>query len=89
MADYIELETAIDFVKNNTPTIDGMTTLGCVERSLYNAPNANVVEVVRCKHCVSFGVYECTGNGYCRHYKGLVDPKPYNFCSYGERKDNG
>ena len=46
------------------------------------------VEVVRCKHCVSFGVYKCTGNGYCRHYKGLVDPKPYNFCSYGERRDD-
>ena len=47
----------------------------------------DAVEVVRCKHCVSFGIYECTGNGYCRHYKGLVDPKPYNFCSYGERKE--
>lgn len=54
-----------------------------------NAPTVDAVEVVRCKHCVSFGIYECTGNGYCRHYKGLVDPKPYDFCSYGERKQDG
>ena len=45
MADYIELKTAIEFVKNNTPTIDGMTTLECVERALHNAPNADVVPV--------------------------------------------
>jgi hypothetical protein len=57
MAEYIEREAAIDFVKNNTPTIDGETTMQCVERSLKNAPAAEVVEVVRCKDCRYFREY--------------------------------
>lgn len=43
--------------------------------------------VVRCKDCESFGVYQCSGNGYCRHAKGLIDPNPEDFCSYGEKRN--
>lgn len=43
----------------------------------------DMVAVVRCKECKSFGVYECSGNGYCKHNNGLVDPEPDDFCSYG------
>ena len=94
MANYIELKTAIDFIKNNTPTIDGMTTLGCVERALYNTPNADVVEVVRCKDCKcayinSFSA--ASGVAVCKHWSNeakTVIVQQDDFCSYGERKDN-
>ena len=41
---------------------------------------------VKCKNCESF---ETCNNGYsyCRNDYGLVDPKPDDFCSYGERKN--
>ena len=45
MAEYIEREATIDFVKNNTPTLDKMTTIGCVERALYIVPAADVQDV--------------------------------------------
>ena len=48
----------------------------------------DVVQVVRCKECKSFGVYECSGNGYCKHNNGLGDPNPDDFCSYGERRED-
>ena len=60
-----------------------------IETVLKQTKTVDAVEVVRCKHCVSFGIYESTGNGYCMHRNGLIDPRPYDFCSYGERKDNG
>ena len=45
MAEYIEREAAIGFVKNLTPHMDGWTTLNAVEVSLQNTPAADVVEV--------------------------------------------
>ena len=44
------------------------------------------LEVVRCKDCRRCGVYT-SGNLYCTHPNGLADPKPDDFCSYGERKE--
>ncbi len=55
------------------PTIDAM-------------PTVDAVEVVRCKDCHSCGVYT-SGKLYCKHQDGLTDPKPYDFCSYGERRE--
>lgn len=51
------------------------------------AQSANVVEVVRCKDCVSFVGGECW-NRQWEDYEGY---NPYvkedDFCSYGERGD--
>lgn len=55
------------------PTIDAMHTV-------------DAVEVVRCKDCRRCGVYT-SGNLYCTHPNGLADPKPDDFCSYGERRE--
>lgn len=56
---------------------------------LINAtPTVDAVEVVRCKECKSFGVYECSGNGYCKHNNGLGDPEPDDYCNYGERRED-
>ena len=49
---------------------------------------ADMVEVVRCKDCIH---YE-HGKGYapwCNHMCGLDEMGEDDFCSYGERKDNG
>lgn len=47
--EYIERGALIEFVKQNTPNIDGDTTMQCVERAMKAAPAADVV---------SNGVYE-------------------------------
>ena len=43
--EYIERGALIEFVKQNTPNIDGDTTMRCVERALKAAPATDVVEV--------------------------------------------
>lgn len=43
--EYIERGALIEFVKQNTPHIDGDTTMQCVERAMKVAPAADVVEV--------------------------------------------
>ena len=42
MARYYEENALIEFVKQYTPTIEGETTLECVERAIRNAPTADV-----------------------------------------------
>lgn len=43
MAIYYEQQSLISFIKEHTPTINGETTLECVERANKNAPAADVV----------------------------------------------
>ena len=43
MPRYYESELLIDFVKQNTPHINGETTMECVERAIQKAPTADVV----------------------------------------------
>lgn len=44
--EYIERGALIEFVKQNTPHIDGDTTMRCVERAMKAAPaTADVVEI--------------------------------------------
>ena len=43
MARYYEENALIEFVKQYTPTINGETTIKCVERAIHNAPTADVV----------------------------------------------
>lgn len=45
MAEYIEREALIEFVKQNTPDINGETTIECVERAIRTQTAADVVEV--------------------------------------------
>lgn len=52
-------------------------------------PNADVVEVVRCKDCKYF-TKEMIGDSLeciCEIASGMVNPAPDFYCSYGERKD--
>jgi formylmethanofuran dehydrogenase subunit E len=45
MAEFYNAETLLEFVKQNTPHINGETTIKCVERAIKEAPTADVVEV--------------------------------------------
>ena len=51
MPEYIEREALIEFIKQNTPNINGETTIECVERAIRTHPTADAVEVVRCNDC--------------------------------------
>ena len=93
MAEYIEREALLkypiranrcDKENANEHFIYGIESVMEYAESL---PAADVVEVVRCNDCKSFGIYQCSGNGYCTHDKGLIDTEPDDFCSYGERRD--
>ena len=58
-----------------------------VSMSLADVSTVDAVEVVRCKGCKHLG-FKDLGNGVCnRKMCGIVYPD--DFCSYGERKDNG
>ena len=58
----------------------------CIDK----CPTVDAVEVIRCKKCKSY-----TYDGYHKHYycsnaRGMrYAVSPDDFCSYGERKDNG
>lgn len=91
MAEYIERSEAIEFTKQYTPTINGETTMQCVERSLLNVPAADVVEVVRCRDCKFAFPYN--DYYYCENEDSpftnsdwAVCPNGDDFCSYGERR---
>ena len=56
--------------------------------TINNAPTVDAVEVVRCKDCRCYP----NENGvtpYCTNAHGISLPRKDDFCSYGERKDNG
>ena len=92
MARYYESEALIEFVKQNTPHMNGETTMKCVEFAIKNATTADVAEVVRCKDCKHWCIQE--GNDinqsyFCSRDKMWCMPtrKAEDFCSYGERKE--
>ena len=63
-----------------------------VKRIVQNAPTVDAVEVVRCcdcVHCIPWQQYaDAEVILYCKKKRpAVVDPT--DFCSYGERKDNG
>lgn len=64
MAEYIEREALIDFVKNNTATNNGWTTLKCVEMVLRYAPTADVVEVRHGEWKDNYGESQCSACGF-------------------------
>lgn len=50
-----------------------------------NVPGADVAPVVRCKDCKHRS--ESGNCGHPRHHGILPSAYPYDFCSYGERRD--
>lgn len=63
MARYYEEAALIEFVKKNTPTINGKTTMNCVERAIREAPTADVVPRVE------LDAMRGAANSYKMHYE--------------------
>ena len=63
---------------------------GKMFRLIDNAPTVDAVEVVRCKDCEHYvdGPYD-NGDMMCDNWGEWIFPHEDDFCSYGERKDNG
>lgn len=82
MAEYIDRQAAINVVKkwfdfielNGDICIDGLISL----------PDADVVEVVRCKDCINH-----RQNGLCEGWSryGTISTHDDAFCSYGVKRD--
>jgi hypothetical protein len=51
---------------------------------VHRTPTADVAEVVRCKDCKHLMFSDCYGE-CSKAYLGIV--APWDFCSYGERKE--
>nr|DAH76630.1 MAG TPA: hypothetical protein [Caudoviricetes sp.] len=50
------------------------------------APTVDAVSVVRCQDCKNFSRNE-ENDPYCADRRGLSDPEPDGYCSYGERRE--
>lgn len=99
--DITELKKQIaDFKKAvHSPNGDYLTgyvcALSAIEGIIAGLPDADVVEVVRCKDCQYFRIDPDDFLGICKcgsiatSYAGEIYPEREHFCSYGERKDNG
>lgn len=67
-------------------TIKEMTRLALLVE-IWNAPTVDAVEVVRCKDCKHNSLNRISGNAYCD--LGIRLCHLDDFCSYGERRDDG
>lgn len=90
---YIEREAALEFVLNNTPHINGETTMKCVQRAIEAIPVADVVAVVRCGECKRWKADGGCGielDGTKRQYGKCAITnmaiKENCFCSFGAKK---
>ena len=85
MTDYIKRKTALeDFERCNAENPNW--TPQRVKTLLLRQPAADVAEVVYCKDCK-----HRTEAGNCGHPRDhwiLPSAYPYDFCSYGERRDD-
>ena len=71
---------------DDIPPFIGMTG-GCVQQCIDKAPTVDAVEVVRCKDCERTEESMHSGCVWCiEHSKTMLEN---DFCSYGERKNNG
>lgn len=78
MSDYIKREDAIrQIVKTSAQNELDIPAIGTVIYILSEMDSADVVEVVRCKDCVY------------RPCEMMPYSYDFDFCSYGERKDEG
>ena len=93
MAEYIEREAAFDAITDiagKTSTHSAYEAVWKSARTLKKIPAADVVPVVRCKDCKyayinSFSA--ASGVALCSSSAKVMQQD--DFCSYGERKDEG
>ena len=74
-------------VETNRPYDDKEDILEKCVNILYAAPTVDAVEVVRCKDCKKWMKCEPSGTN-CRVCADTTRIRlPYDFCSYGERRE--
>ena len=80
MSEYISKDKVKEIIENRDSGF-----LACLKAfdEILELPD----EVVRCKDCRRYAI-DNKGEQYCPFTRGLRKPKPDDFCSYGERKDN-
>ena len=92
MARLIDADRAIEIVRDkgiahpNAYHLTNYTTL-----ILQEAPTVDAVEIVRCKDCKHYMPQKKSAHwenraNYCNRIV-TIKTRPYDFCSYGERKD--
>ena len=89
MAELIERQAAIDAVTAVYVRTAGYKTRERVwetREAIQKLPAADVVPVVHCKDCAHRT--EMGNCGHPRYHWILPSAYPYDFCSYGERKEN-
>lgn len=91
MKRYANIDKLYNSVKDNVGAYwsEGEEVKEECLNEIYNAPTADVVEVVRCKDCkykmtVNFNGEILIG---CSNQSGLVDVCADGYCSYGERRE--
>ena len=100
MAEYIDREALIRYaekqeviIKDGTSIADAMSIQGNVfRRCVETCPAADVVEVVRCKDCKHAKMHiDIIGDPhlFCALSINRTEMEFDDYCSYGERKDNG
>ncbi len=90
MTDYIKRTDAVKIAEKyglaNGSVLGRHTGLAdCIARDISDLPAAEVAEVVRCKDCKHRT--EAGNCGHPRHHGILPSAYPYDFCSYGERRE--
>lgn len=90
MDEYIKREAALALVKPDAPedekaAVTIATAKKLVRDIVRRTPAADVAPVVHCKDCTHRT--EMGNCGHPRHHGILPTAYPYDFCSYGARKD--
>lgn len=90
MDEYIKRETALALVKPDAPEDEkAAVTIAAAKKLVRDivrrTPAADVAPVVHCKDCTHRT--EMGNCGHPRHHGILPTAYPYDFCSYGARKD--
>lgn len=85
MTDYIKREDALRAFNGSCSTVDADDILRHLHKSIdviKNIPSADVVEVVRCKDCKHYCIWQMK----CDRLH-LVPIADNHYCSYGERSE--
>ena len=84
-ADKFEVYT---WVNKSSDYVDGDQS---ILEAIDIAPTVDAVEIVRCRDCKHYMPQKKSAHwenraNYCNRIV-TIKPRPYDFCSYGERKD--
>lgn len=86
---YIKIEEAIAEIDKGDLLVGNNAEWA--KEVIRRTPTADVVEVVRCKDCEDFTKAMIGGDleFLCKNAKGMINPAPDKYCSYGTPKERG